>query len=220
MMRPRRRDHVGLVLRKIRLPDKGIALLCAPLARGLATRNPKMQMRPTATADLEVTSPEQGMSIRRQFTHDWAFKPQVGMDQSQSPKAIEDGLPLTQLKIMKRKADVDFAIGPRRGGWGTPATEPPSLDEFRYRNYRINTYVAEISGKQLAEILTNPDFDRLEIYPPIAEEDLDPEQLYRVVSPENAIWVATRIMETLWKKMKAGPDVLKSDITREVYEIE
>jgi len=170
--------------------------------------------------DLQITSPEPGLSIRRQFTHDWAFKPRDGMDRTQSLEAIEDGIPLTQLKIMKRKADVDFAIGPKRGGWGTPAAEPPTLDEFRYRNYRINTYVAEIRGKLLAEILTNPDFDRLEIYPQIAEEDLDPGQLYRVVSPENALWVAKPIMKGLWKEMEAGPDVLKSDITREVYEIE
>lgn len=165
--------------------------------------------------DLQILSSGSSDSIRRQFTHGWKLKKQIGVNVQQKPEVVKEGINTTKLRIMKSKADVDFAIS--LGGWWWGGQQsPPTFDQFRYRNYRLTTFKAKIKGKYLEKIFSEPVAKNLLSYPPLPKGKLDPEKDYSIAVPENILWTVKSI-RTYWTDMVAGPDILKEEILLEVY---
>lgn len=168
--------------------------------------------------DLQITSQELESSIKRQFTHGWELKEKRGEDKEQSQQTIKDGLASTKLRIMRDKTKVDFAISRGSGGW-TSGRKPLNLDQFRYRNYRLTTFKAKIKGKDLTKLFADPAHKFLISYPPLPKEGLEPEKEYSVAAPETILWSAKPIVR-YWTNMVAGPDILKSDIIKDIYGVD
>ena len=169
--------------------------------------------------DLQINSRQLATSIRRQFTHDWKLKERKGDDIKQSQKTIKAGLDMTKLRIMKTKANVDFAINMSYGSWTNGSTKPPTLDQFRYRNYRMTTFKANIKGKYLEKLFADPANKFLLAYPAFRKGELESEKEYSIVAPEGILWTAKSI-RNYWTQMVAGPDILKSEIIKEIYGVD
>ncbi|MDF1744251.1 MAG: sugar-binding protein [Gimesia sp.] len=169
--------------------------------------------------DLQINSPQRSTSIRRQFTHDWKLKARQGTNKKQSPRVIKEGVDMTKMRLLQTKANVDFAINMGYGSWTNGSTEPPTLDQFRYRNYRMTTFKASIKGKHLEKILADPANKYLKTFPPIPKGTLKPATEYSIVAPEGILWAA-RSIRNYWTNMVAGPDILKSDVIKEVYGVD
>ncbi len=174
---------------------------------------------PHKIPDLQIISRQPGMSIRRQFTYGWKLKERVGADKLQSPKAIKEGIDLTKLRIMQTKANVDFAISPVIGSWTTGNSTPPALDQFRYRNYRTTTFKAKMKGKDLEKLFDSSSSYKLQSYPPFPQGGLEPDKEYSIVTPEGILW-AVKSIRNIWTQMVAGPDILKSDMIKEIYGVD
>ncbi len=166
--------------------------------------------------DLQINSPKLETSIRRQFTHGWKLKDQIGADKKQKAKVIKAGLDITKLRIMQTKANVDFAINMEYRSWFKGPKEPPTLDQFRYRNFKMTTFKAKIKGKDLETLFTDPANKFLQSYPSFKKGELDAEKEYSIVAPEGILW-AVKTIRTYWTQMVAGPDILKSDFIKEIY---
>lgn len=78
--------------------------------------------------DLQITSPELPTPIRRQFTFGWEWKDRIG---ASTQPAQQDGTEIVKLRLMKTKADADFAIGFGGGPWGAASGKQPTLEQFR-----------------------------------------------------------------------------------------
>lgn len=169
--------------------------------------------------DLQITSQQLQMSIRRQFTYGWKLKERAGANTLQSPQVIKEGIDITKLRIMQTKANVDFAISPAIGSWMKADRTPPTLDQFRYRNYRMTTFKAKIKGKELEKLFSNSTFIKLQSYPPFPQQELDPGKEYSIVAPEGILW-AVKPIRNVWTQMVAGPDILKSDLLKEIYGVD
>jgi dienelactone hydrolase len=174
---------------------------------------------PHNVPDLQITSRELPTSIRRQFTHDWKLKERSGTDHRPFPRVVKEGLDLGKLRIMQTKADADFAISLIMGPWGGVPTEPPTLDQYRYRNFRLTTFKANIKGKDLEKIFADPSAKYLKSYPAFKRGELDPDRNYSIAAPEAILW-SVRSLRTHWTDMVAGPDILKSDVLRDFYGVE
>jgi len=169
--------------------------------------------------DLQIRSQELSMSIRRQFTYGWKLKERNGADKRQSEQVLKEGLDIAKLRIVQTKAEVDFAISRAMWSWTTGSREPPTLDQFRYRNFRITTFKANIKGRHLEKLFADPASQNLISYPPWTSGDLDPEKEYSIVAPEGILW-AVKSIKNYWTDMVAGPDIEKSDIIKDVYGVE
>jgi pimeloyl-ACP methyl ester carboxylesterase len=174
---------------------------------------------PHNAPDLQISSRELLMSIRRQFTYGWKLKERNGADKQQSQQVLKEGLDIAKLRIMRTKAKVDVAISRGIGAWRTGSREPPSLDQFRYRNFRLTTFKAKIKGRHLEKLFADPASQNLISYPPFGSGELDPEKDYSIVAPEGILW-AVKPIKNYWTDMVAGPDIHKSEIIREVYGVE
>lgn len=107
---------------------------------------------PYNVPDLQISSREFSMSIRRQFTYGWKLKERNGADKRQSQQVLKEGLDVAKLRIMQTKAEVDFAISRGVGSWTIGSREPPALDQFRYRNFRITTFKAYYAKMSLTTL--------------------------------------------------------------------
>lgn len=166
--------------------------------------------------DLQISSSQSSTTIRRQFTHGWDLKKSDDTDKRQLPRAQKEGLDIAKLRLMQTKAKVDFAISPAMGGWSKLSREAATLDQFRYRNYRTTTFVAKIKGRDLKKIFTDSGSMKLASYPAFGPDDLETDKIYTIAAPEGILW-AVKPIRNYWTDVGAGPDVLKSDIIREVY---
>lgn len=168
---------------------------------------------PHNVPDLQLSSPEK--TIRRQFTYGWKLKPRPGLGIRQTEQARKDGLPIAKLRVMREKAKVDFALSRGAGGWFT-ATQDQDLDQFRYRNFRVTTFKANIKGKHLTQLYNDPANRFLISLPKIRGTKLDPEKTYTIAAPESILWSAKSI-RNVWTDMIAGPDILKLDLVKGIY---
>ena len=82
---------------------------------------------PHNVPDLQITSQELSISIRRQFTYGWELKERNGADKRQSEQVLKEGIEIAKLRIMQTKAEVDFAISRGMGAWATGSSEPPEV---------------------------------------------------------------------------------------------
>lgn len=169
--------------------------------------------------DLQINSQKLKTSIQRQFTHGWKLKDQNGADKKQKANIIKAGLDITKLRIMQTKANVDFAINMGYGSWFKGPTEPPTLDQFRYRNFKMTTFKAKIKGKDLETLFADPANKFLQSYPSFKKGELDAEKEYSIVAPEGILW-AVKTIRNYWTQMVAGPDILKSDFIKEIYGVD
>jgi len=169
--------------------------------------------------DLQITSATLSAPIRRQFTYGWKWKERSGAETLQSEQVQKEGVDIIKLRIMQTEAKADFAIGFGMGAWGSGSSEPPSLDQFRFRTYRMTTFKASITGKDLKMLIAN-DVPRYVIsYPAIRLASLQPEKKYSIVAPEAILWTLKPI-RTYWTDMVAGPDIEKSEIILAVYGVD
>ena len=174
---------------------------------------------PHNVPDLQITSLDSSVAIRRQFTHGWELKERNGHDRQPSERASLEGLDTAKLRVMQAKADVDFAISRAFASWTGAAPELPTLEQFRYRNFRMTTFKANIKGRHLHQLFADPAFNNMISYPPFRPGDLQSDKPYSIVAPEGILW-AVKPIRTYWTDMMAGPDIEKSDIIREVYGVE
>ncbi len=166
--------------------------------------------------DLQIRSQELSLSIQRQFSYGWSWKQMTGGDRQLSQRVQQEGVNIAKLRLMRTKAGTDFAISPSFRSWGSTSSRPPTLDQFRYRNYRITTFKANIEGKVLQNLLADSTSWRLDIYPTIHSETLEPERNYSIVAPEGILW-AVKTIKNDWTDVQAGPDLLKSEMIRDFY---
>ena len=195
-----------------------------PEIRPRFTRYPKGRLPgasgryPHNVPDLQLSSAELGINIRRQFTHDWKLKPPRGVGVQPGEKVQKDGIYVTKLRIMRDLAEVDYAISQGPGGWAT-AVPNQDLAQFRYRNFRMTTFKANIRGADLQKLFTDPGTKNLISYPRIRGRQLQPDRTYSIAAPESILWSA-KIIRTYWTGMIAGPDILKSDFTKGIYGVD
>lgn len=170
---------------------------------------------PHNVPDLQITSPDLKTAIRRQFTHGWNLKQQNGAGVQAIERVQKEGLYIAKLRIMRDKAKVDFALSRGPGGWSSGG-ELSDLDQYRYRNFRMTTFKANLKGRDLEKLFTDPTLNYLISYPVIRGRKLAPGKTYSIAAPESILWSAKSI-RTLWTDMVAGPDILKSDLVMDIY---
>ena len=59
----------------------------------------------------------------------------------------------------------------------------------------------------------------LKSYPPFVPDHVESDKDYSIVAPEGILWAAKSI-KNYWTEMVAGPDILKSEIIRDVYGVD
>lgn len=166
--------------------------------------------------DLQISSPTLAMPIRRQFTHGWKWKTPTGTTTIPSEQVLKDGIHVAKLRLMQAKAEADFAIGFGVGPWVSGSSAPKYLDQFRFRNYRMTTFKAKITGKDLKALFVEGVPKFVASYPSMRSVNLQPEKKYVIVAPEAILWTLKSI-RTYWTEMVAGPDLDKSDFIFAIY---
>ena len=166
--------------------------------------------------DLQITSPELTGPIRRQFTYGWTWKEGVDVDIPRLKQVQKEGVDIVKLRLMQTKAEADFAIGFGTGSWGNTSSEPSSLEQFRYQNYRMTTFKANLTGKDLKTLFAESEPSFVISYPSIRSAVLQPDRKYSIVAPEAILWTVKPI-RNYWTEMVAGPDIEKFDIIEAVY---
>ncbi len=176
---------------------------------------------PHNIADLQISSREPSLTLKRQFTRGWKLKEANGVDIQPLEHLAREGIDVAKLRIMKTKADVDFAIGQGAGSWGwsNRGQDSQSLDQFRYRNFRMTTFKAHLKGSDLEKIFADPAYKNHRSYPSFAAGELEPEKQYSIVAPESILWTIKPI-KNYWTEVIAGPDILKTDFIADFYGIE
>lgn len=93
-----------------------------------------------------------------------------------------------------------------------------SADILIERNdtYETKRYKANLKGRALEKLFTDPALRYLVSQPAIRGKKLDPEKTYSIAAPESILWSA-KIIRTYWTDMIAEPDIHKSDLIRGIY---
>ena len=73
-----------------------------------------------------------------------------------------------------------------------------------------------MKGKTLQKLLSESSSWRLDTYPEVYPETLEPETSYTVVAPEAILW-AIKTIKNDWTDVQAGPDLLKAEIIEAFY---
>ncbi len=80
----------------------------------------------------------------------------------------------------------------------------------------MTTFKANMTGKDLKALFANDVPEFVVSWPSIRTMDIHPDKTYSVVAPEALLWTVKPIRK-LWSDMVAGPDILKSELTQEIY---
>ena len=93
-----------------------------PFVRRARNRLPGASGRyPHNVPDLQISSRQLSISIRRQFTYGWKLKERQGDDKRQLPHVANEGLDVTKLRIMQTKAK---RISRSASGWESGQLPP------------------------------------------------------------------------------------------------